>query len=198
MPFKIALLVLSYFLGAIPFSYVVGKWSRGINILEHGSGNAGATNTLRVLGIRLGIVVLVSDFGKGVLAAYIGYLGGGPEFAAWTSLVAILGHTFSVFIHFRGGKGVATAGGALLFLAPDVFMMAFVLWFSIVLLSKYVSLASIAAAIAVIFLSFLFVEDVYVRVLLVIFASYVLYKHNDNIKRLLNGTEKKITLKRKV
>ncbi len=195
MMLKVVTVLCAYFLGAIPFSYIVGKLSRGINILEHGSGNAGATNTLRVLGVRLGILVLFCDMGKGVLAAYLGFLAGGHEVAALTAMVAILGHTFSVFIKFKGGKGVATAAGALIFLAPDVFFMAFCVWFLVAALTRYISLASVIGASSVVIFSLIFVENIYVRILLVIFASYIIWKHRDNIKRLREGTEKKISFK---
>ncbi len=195
MLLKIFMIPCAYFLGAIPFSYIVGKLSKDINILEHGSGNAGATNTVRVLGLQLGILVLIADMAKGFFAAYLGFLAGGPELSALTALVAILGHTFSVFIHFKGGKGVATAGGALIFLAPNVFLMAFGVWFFVAALTRYVSLASVLGAASVIIFTLILVENIYVRILLVIFAAYVIFKHRINIQRLLEGTEKKITFK---
>lgn len=191
---KVIIALVAYFLGAIPFSYIVGKVSRGINILECGSGNAGATNTLRILGPRLGILVLICDVGKGILAAYLGLLAGGLEFAAFTATVAILGHTFSIFINFKGGKGVATAAGALLILSPTVLIIALFIWIVIAALTRYVSLASMIGAASVIVLSLIFVDNIYIRVFLVILGSYIFIKHHSNLKRLLNGTEKKISL----
>src|SRR5438270_842057 len=151
------LFVFSYFLGGIPFGYLIAK-SRGVDILSHGSGNIGATNVGRILGRRLGVLVFLLDFGKGAIPAAVGSwldrhagldllpsaLGVG------SGLAAILGHLFPIYLRFQGGKGVATGAGVVVVLLPLPFSLAICVWIVVLITSRYVSLASILAAVSLV------------------------------------------------
>uniref|UniRef100_UPI00356A8827 glycerol-3-phosphate 1-O-acyltransferase PlsY n=1 Tax=Pontiella sp. TaxID=2837462 RepID=UPI00356A8827 len=144
------LTIIAYLFGAIPFGLLVAK-SRGVDIREQGSGNIGATNVFRVLGKGLGIFTFVLDALKGFIPAFvfpmIGNLDG--DYGVLFGLVAILGHSFPVYLKFKGGKGVATSAGMLLGVAPAAVGIGFLVWIICLLLSRIVSLASILAALAV-------------------------------------------------
>lgn len=185
-------LAAGYLLGSIPFGYLVGKYWKGINILEHGSGNIGFTNVLRTLGWPPALVVLLGDIGKGALAAWIGLKAGGEPFGILGGITALLGHSFSVFLRFRGGKMVATGLGVLIVLAPGVAVVAAVIWLSTIFLTRYVSLASILAAIGLFPSMFAFNESTGMKVFLAVAGIFVIYRHRVNIDRLLKGQEYKI------
>ncbi|MDO4542665.1 MAG: glycerol-3-phosphate 1-O-acyltransferase PlsY, partial [Bacillota bacterium] len=181
-----------YFLGAIPTAYIIAKKISGINIMEHGSGNVGTTNIFRVLGWRVGLPVFAIDMAKGFIATWLGYLAGGNTVAVFAAFIAVIGHTFSVFIGFKGGKGVATGAGTLLFLCPRVFICVIIMWFVISLVSGYISLGSIVASLSAIIFVIAFGYNAAICVFVTIAALYVVYKHHSNIKRLLNGKESKV------
>ena len=196
-------LLLGYLLGSIPASYVAGRLLRGIDLREHGSGNLGATNAFRTLGWAAAIPVLLFDIGKGVLAVWIGlrFLPSLPELPDLTALVcatgAILGHSFSPFVGFRGGKGVATAAGAFGMLAPWAMIPAFVVWLGLLLSTRIMSIASIAAAIVLpvnLIVHELLTPETSPRwaTLLVsaLIGAWVVLRHRANLKRLREGTEK--------
>jgi glycerol-3-phosphate acyltransferase PlsY len=200
-------LMLSYLLGSIPVAVWMGKIVRGIDIRDHGSGNAGATNALRVLGTKYGVLVLVLDMVKGLLAVLVVSKIGQMEFAAYPNLLpvlagscAILGHVFPVTTGFRGGKGVGTAAGVMLALAPVVTLCVLVLWAAIVAATRYVSVASMVAAISAPLLLILrkvvFENDpgIATTSFSVIMALAVMIRHHGNIGRLLAGRENKLTL----
>lgn len=190
------ILVCAYFLGAIPFGYLMGK-ARGIDIREHGSGNIGFTNTWRVLGFKIGLVVLLCDGLKGWLSCFIGFALLGEIGALIGGMTAILAHTFSCFIGFKGGKGIATGGGVLLYMSPLTLAICLGVVILLCLTTRYMSLGSIlAAAIAPFLLYFMGAPICYVLGIAVA-ALYVIYKHIPNIKRLLNGTENKLTFGKK-
>jgi len=188
----------AYFLGAIPSSYIVGKLFFNLDLREHGSGNVGATNALRVLGTKIGILVLAADMAKGAAAIWLaGYLACGGfsseiyEVAAGAS--AILGHIFTIFLKFKGGKGVATAAGVFLALVPKTLGLCFVLFFVIVFVTRYVSLGSILSACAITPLVRLEVghwRHPYVGLAAVV-AFLIIFRHRTNVSRLLSGTENK-------
>jgi glycerol-3-phosphate acyltransferase PlsY len=200
-------LVVSYLLGSIPISVWLGKATRGIDIREHGSGNAGATNALRVLGLKAGLLVLVLDMTKGLLAVLLVSKIAEPSTTIDIDVIrvvtggcAIVGHIFSIFLGFRGGKGVGTGAGVLFALAPIVTLCVLILWIIIVVVTRYVSLASMAAAVCVpalmAFEKLAFGNDPG-RALFsfgVVLAVVVLISHHANIRRLLAGMENKITL----
>ena len=198
---KIALVVISsYLIGAIPASFIMGKWARGIDLRAHGSGNLGAANTFRVLGRRAAIPVLIFDIGKGFVAVwYLSELGGGN---VWISLLAavsvVLGHNYSVFVRFSGGKGVGTTAGAFLALAPYALLSCALIWIVTLLLTRIVSLASMVAVILLplsVYLSNRYLEagtHGAVLLLSIAVAALVMYKHIPNIRRLREGNEKRI------
>ena len=187
-------LVLAYLLGATPTSLWVGKAFRGVDLRDRGSGNLGATNTFRVLGWKAALPVLVFDMFKGWLpaAAFAGWAG--VDSFGWTlafGAAAIVGHVFSVWARFRGGKGVATSGGVFLALAPWAVLIALVVFFGLALTTRYVSLGSIAAALLVPMAVYLPPHqggDTLVYFSLVL-AAFVIWAHRSNIRRLIRGEE---------
>ena len=188
-----ACLVASYLLGAIPASYLAARLFAGIDLREHGSRNLGATNLYRVLGWRYAIPVGLFDMAKGAVPVLVlaPRVSSSQVFAIVCGLVAILGHVFSVFVRFRGGKGVATAAGVMLGLTPAALGIAALVWATLVFLTGYVSVGSIAAA-AVFPLAVLLVERPTSPEILwidVVVAAAIIWLHRANIRRLLNGTE---------
>lgn len=186
------LLVGSYLLGALPSSYLAGKLTRGIDLRQHGSGNLGATNTFRVLGPRIALPVLGFDLLKGWAPTYFFPRWDGGSETAWALLygaAAIVGHVYPVYMRFRGGKGVATGAGVLLALAPRAVLVGIFVWATVVFLTRIVSLASLAAAVAVP------PVILFTRGLGLIFwasiglSIFVIYAHRSNIRRLLRGEE---------
>ncbi|KPL19996.1 MAG: hypothetical protein AMJ92_00690 [candidate division Zixibacteria bacterium SM23_81] len=202
-------LVVSYLLGSIPISVWLGKATRGIDIREHGSGNAGATNAFRVLGLKAGLLVLVLDMAKGLLAVLLVSKIAEPSCTTDINMIrvltggcAIVGHIFSIFLSFRGGKGVGTGAGVLFALAPIITLCVLILWIIIVVITRYISLASMAAAVCVpVLMAFekLALGSDPGRALIsfgAVLAIVVLISHHANIRRLLAGTENKFTLRR--
>jgi len=188
-----AYLVLSYLVGAIPTSYWVGRVFHGLDLREHGSGNLGATNALRVLGWQSAVPVVIVDIAKGwvpvVLFARLANVDFGWSLAYGTA--AILGHMFSVWVRFKGGKGMATSAGAFLGLAPWAVLGGFVVWLGLTLPTGYVSLGSVGAAFALPFLIAFTPHDggatlVWFSTAL---AVFVIWKHRSNIVRLARGEE---------
>jgi len=198
---NIALVVIpSYLVGAIPASFIAGKMVRGIDLREHGSGNLGAANTFRVLGRRAAVPVLLFDIGKGFVAVwYLSALGGeGILFSLLAAVAVVLGHNYSVFVRFSGGKGVGTTAGAFLALAPYAVLFCVLIWVITLLVTRIVSLASMVAALllpAAVYLSNRFLgagTHGSVLILSIIVAALVIYKHRPNIQRLREGSEKRI------
>ena len=186
-------LLASYLLGAIPTSYLAGRLFRGIDLREHGSRNLGATNLYRVLGWRFAIPVGVFDAAKGLVPVLVfaPRVSSSELFALVCGLVAVVGHVFSVFVGFKGGKGVATAAGVMLGLTPAALGIALVIWIALVYLTGYVSVASIAAA-AVFPLAVYLIDppdQIEILWLDVAVAAAIIGLHRANIGRLLKGTE---------
>lgn len=186
------LVAASYLLGAIPTGYLAGRWTRGIDLREHGSGNLGATNTFRVLGARIAAPVMVFDVLKGAVpAALFPHIDGAPEWqwALAYGAAAIVGHVFPVYLRFKGGKGVATGAGVFLALAPKAMLPALVAWLVLLMLSRMVSLASITAAVTLI-AGLLMTEDrPAVLGMGIAVALFVIFAHRSNIGRILRGQE---------
>jgi acyl phosphate:glycerol-3-phosphate acyltransferase len=181
-----------YLLGSIPSSYLAGRLARNLDLREHGSGNLGATNAFRVLGARIAAPVLLFDLVKGWFPTWYFPLWDGRSAWEWAlayGAAAVAGHVFSVFMGFRGGKGVATAAGVFLALAPTAAGVAVLVWIVVLLLFRIVSLASIAAAgaLAVVLLAL----DTRASVVWLgcAIAAFVVYAHRSNIRRLLRGEE---------
>jgi len=217
IPLTIAAIV-GYLLGAIPFGWLVAR-AHGINIFEHGSKSPGATNVKRVLGKKAGNTVFALDAIKGalaagwplLLAAWAAHRAANVRNAeGWTVytanvkvltpdivipvavtglLCAVLGHSFSCFTRFKGGKGVATSAGGFVVLMPVVTLIALAVWLATFYTSRYVSLASILAAVAMPVAAFLLKAPTLVVILAGVIGAFVIFLHRANIKRLLNGTE---------
>ncbi len=198
------LIVIAYFIGSIPTAVWVSKIFFGVDIREYGSGNAGATNTYRVLGAQWGTFVMVVDMLKGVIAASLyllfpsTYLGSEHElvrtnFQIGLGLAAVIGHIFPVWVGFKGGKGVATVFGMVLAIQPTVAVCCIAVFVVVLYLTRFVSLSSILASIAFpIFLLLIFKEPVPLyRVFAIAVALLVILTHQKNINKLLNGNESK-------
>ena len=186
-------LVASYLVGAIPTSYLAGRLFRGIDLREHGSRNLGATNVYRTLGWRYAIPVGLVDIAKGAVPVllFAPQVSESQLFALVCGIAAILGHVFSVFVGFRGGKGVATAAGVMLGLTPLALGAAALTWLVVVALAGYVSLGSIAGAAVFPVAVYLLERPDRPEILWIdaLVAGAIIWLHRANIRRLLNGTE---------
>lgn len=184
-------LALAYLAGSLPASYLAGRL-RGVDLRDHGSGNLGATNVYRVLGAGSAIPVVIVDIGKGfVPAQFFPGWDGSPDtrLAIAYGCAAIAGHVWSVFLKFRGGKGVATGAGVLFALAPLATVLALLLWIGIVALTRYVSVGSILTATFVPIFAFMFDASSAEVAFCALVAAFVWWTHRENIRRLLAGTE---------
>ena len=185
--------VASYLLGSIPNGLILGKGIWGVDLRQHGSGNIGATNAWRTIGKAGGISIFLLDMLKGALSAYLGLsLGGGELAGIVCGLLAIAGHSWSIFLGFKGGKGVATGLGVIATLMPWVTLIVFAVWLAIVKITGYVSLGSVVGAVLVPVLALAMGLHTDFMALGVIAAVFIVYRHKSNIGRLLNGTESKI------
>ncbi|CDK42630.1 TPA: glycerol-3-phosphate 1-O-acyltransferase PlsY [Listeria monocytogenes] len=190
----ILLSLLAYVIGSIPSGLWIGKIFYKKDIREFGSGNLGATNSFRVLGIKAGSIVTVMDILKGTVATLLPFffqLNVDHHFWLLTGAFAIIGHSFPLFAGFRGGKAVATSAGVILAYAPLLFVAALVVFLVTLKLSKYVSLSSMIGALAALIIS-LFMGDWILIVLVACIALFVIWRHRANITRILNGEEPKI------
>lgn len=213
------IIVLSYLVGSIPTSIIVSKLTKGIDIREHGSGNAGGTNVMRVLGWRHGLLVIILDALKGVLAVVVIarlHYGSIPfenatPFDDFTlvqiiaGISAVIGHIWTVFAGFKGGKGIATALGMLLMIVTVDMLVAIGVFIIVVTISKYVSLGSILGAIALP-LTLIVRENIFnvdipsyntLLPFVIALVMLVIFTHRKNVVRLINGSEHKVSFKRK-
>ena len=211
----VTLFIIAYLLGSIPSAVWIGKRYYGVDVRDYGSKNAGTTNVLRVLGTRAAVPVFVIDFLKGFLAvslfSLLKYDVNIPS-GAWivnikilALFVAVLGHIFPIFANFRGGKGVATALGAITGIQPNIALLCFLVWIVVLLLWQYVSLASIVAGCSFPIFVSIFSSSIYVRhgidhtslsfvVFSFVVALALVWTHRKNVGRLLHGTESKMDL----
>lgn len=181
----------AYLLGALPFGYMVGK-TKGIDIRSLGSGNTGATNVFRALGPGFALLVLALDLAKGTGAASIGmrFMGIDPAWGAVIcGLTAIVGHVYSIFLRFKGGKGVATAAGVLLFLAPPVVALGICAYALVVLATRYSSLGTLTAVAVAVISMFVLEYPLSYRLAVLLAALFIVWRHRGNISRLLAGKE---------
>src|SRR5690625_446608 len=189
-------ILLAYLLGSIPFALIIGKLGYKIDIREHGSGNLGATNAFRILGIKAGIIVTVADILKGTVATIlpliVAYFYDVDVSRLLIGLFAVVGHTYPIFAKFKGGKAVATSGGIVLGLNPLLFAIMLLTFFITLFLSKYVSLASMITGVISTIIAF-FLRDYLLFLLILALTLFVLFRHKENIKRIINKTEPKIT-----
>ena len=184
---------ISYLLGSIPNGLILGKAIWGVDLRQHGSKNIGATNAWRTIGKAGGISIFALEFLKGAGSADHGLHLGGSELAGvLCGILAIAGHSWSVFLSFKGGKGVATGLGVIAALMPMVTLIVFAVWFAIVYFTGYVSLGSIVGAALVPILTLFFGLHTEFLILGLIAAVFIIYRHKSNIERLLKGTESKI------
>lgn len=190
--------LIAYLLGSIPSAVWLGKWLHGIDVREHGSKNAGATNSFRVLGKRTGIMVLVLDVSKGVLSMMVCMLllkqTGLMIYQMVSAGICVLGHVFPVFAGFRGGKGVATSLGVFLGLNPLTALTCVLVFLVVFIGTRYVSLSSIIAAFLLPFISyFIYHQEAQAILYFNIFLSFiVILAHHKNIKRLIAGEEQRM------
>ena len=181
----------AYLIGSIPTGLLLGK-AYGVDVRKEGSGNIGATNLYRTVGRKVGIITLIGDCLKGLLpVVLVKFSALPPEFAAWVGLAAFCGHVFSVFLKFKGGKGVATALGVFLALAPLAVAIAVTLFAVLMVVWRYVSLGSIAAAAVMPLAVYFLGGSRTVTTVTLIIALIVIARHHENIKRLLSGSENK-------
>jgi glycerol-3-phosphate acyltransferase PlsY len=197
--------LVAYLLGSIPTGFLVAK-ARGVDIRTVGSGNIGATNAFRVLGKGLGIFVLLMDALKGWVAVIIGaavvdaLLPGSPPLGylrITAGITAILGHNFTCWLHFKGGKGIATSAGVLIALVPWALLIILSIFIILLLLTRIVSVGSIAASFSLPFATWFTTKDVGLTVVTGAMGALAIIKHRKNIQRLLNGTENRIDFHKK-
>lgn len=189
-------LALAYLLGSIPFALIAGKL-HGVDLREAGSGNLGATNVFRTLGRTAGVAVMVLDIAKGAAAVLVAVALTNNPWPLAAAALAILGHVFPVWTHFKGGKGVAVGAGAMIGLVPSASGVLLVLWILLVVFTRYVSVASIVAALAAAPLAYVFGAPWSYVVFIALAGVFVIYKHRENIVRLVHGDESRIQFGRK-
>lgn len=194
--FEILLIFISYLLGSIPFGYIFTKRFVGINIREYGSGNTGSTNVLRVAGPKVALITQLCDMMKGLLPVAVviilesvGVYTFDDFFIYAVGIATILGHNFSVFLNFKGGKGVNTTLGASLFLSPYCVLISVLVYFLVKRFSGYVSLGSIFLAITLSLTGLIIHNISYLSYYLLVCSILIIIMHIPNLKRLLNGTE---------
>lgn len=189
---EIILVILAFFLGSVPTGELIAR-VKGIDLRRVGSGNIGTTNVLRAAGRLPAVMTLLGDVMKGsvsVLAAF--HFGDGPVLAGVVGLASILGHDFSIFLRFRGGKGVATSLGVLLIYAPSVALFTVAVWLVVAAVTKYSSLAALVSFVLLPLSMYLLDPDRNKVMIAVAMTVLLILKHAANIQRLLRGTESKI------
>jgi glycerol-3-phosphate acyltransferase PlsY len=209
---QIIFLIISYLLGSIPWALIIGKLVKGIDIREHGSKNMGATNAFRVLGFKYGLLVFALDALKGGIILFIMKhnffnfdLGDFIIHPLSYGACAFLGHLFPIFAKFKGGKGMATASGIVLFYHPIAFTAGLITFIIVIITTRFVSLSSCVTAIAVLITSFFFKDNYYITIgditityfsqILIFICIFLIVKHIPNFKRIINHTESKINFK---
>jgi acyl phosphate:glycerol-3-phosphate acyltransferase len=185
------LFLLAYLLGSIPTALLFGKYFFKIDIREHGSNNPGATNTLRVLGKRAAVVVLLVDVGKGALAALLPILFSIDIDPLYFGLIAVIGHCFPVFAGFRGGKAIATTAGALFVANIWMFTIAYASFFLVIALTKYVFFGSISVGVSL-FIFSLIQQDLFHSIIFALFTIFLIFLHRTNIRNFINKEEPKV------
>lgn len=194
----------SYLLGSIPVGWIVARLFFKTDIRSKGSGNIGATNALRQFGTAVGLIVLLLDMSKGIIAVLLAksIYGSGTMMVVICGLLAILGHVFPIWLKFKGGKGVATAAGVFIALTPISLLIALLVFIVVVVITRYVSLGSIVAALSLLAVNLMSFfrqpnKDYALLILVVLIVAMIIYKHKENIARLIRGNENKISFTRK-
>ena len=182
-----------YFIGAIPFSYILPKL-KGVDVRKVGSGNVGGTNALRAAGPLIGGLSMLLDALKSFLPVFISYhITQDPKIAAAVAFGAVIGHSFPIYLKFKGGKGVATTLGAMFALCWQCSILFLAVWFFIVTITQYVSLASIVALFSATALAF-WLKGQVIGIPLLILSTFSLLRHRSNMERLINKTERKTNI----
>jgi glycerol-3-phosphate acyltransferase PlsY len=198
---KVVLIItICYILGSVPFGYIVGKLFKKVDIRELGSGNIGATNAFRILGPSLASLVIIGDVGKGILSIYlVKYLNiDSSLILAIAGIAVICGHDWSLFLGFKGGKGIATTFGVVFAINPTISILALVVWGVVLVISKYSSLASICAMISIFVFTILFKQPYEYIGFSAIILVLGIFNHKENIKRLRSKKEIKFGEKVKI
>lgn len=187
------MIIIAYLLGSMPSGLLIGKWLCNIDIRDYGSKNIGTTNMFRTLGAMPASLVFSADVIKGVLAVIVArYLIGTAVADIVAGIVVVMGHNYSFWLNFKGGRGVATALGLMLALMPKTCVGILVVWTIIVFFTRYVSLASIIVALMTPFLGIYFAYPIEYVLFSAVIATFIIIRHKENIQRLLAGTENKI------
>jgi len=189
----IIMLVAAYLAGAVPFGLVIGKVFFGVDIRQRGSGNVGTTNAFRVLGKKAGVAVLACDMLKGYIPALLASFVFGPWATIFIASAPVAGHMYSVFLRGSGGKGVATGSAVALALVPAIYFVVLAIWVAVLLLGRMVSLASLAAAVALAALVPLTGQPLPYSIAAVLVMALVVYAHRGNIERMVHHREPRIT-----
>ena len=194
----VVLMIVAYILGSIPNALWIGKVFKGIDVREHGSKNTGSTNAARVLGAKLGILTLILDISKGAIPTLIATMLLDSSISViLVGICAILGHSFSIFMKFQGGKAVATTVGVFILLVPGAILLAAVIFFLVFGITRYVSLSSMIGAISLPIWIIIFYKNIPLTIFGIIIAVLIIVRHKSNIQRLLNGTESKFSINKK-
>lgn len=191
-------LLLAYLIGCINNAYIFTKYIKKTDIRKFGSGNAGATNVLRVLGIKAALLVFAFDILKGVIAVLLGRLIAGDIGGLVAGIAVVCGHNWPIFLEFRGGKGIATSLGVIIVINPIIALYSLLIGVIIIAISKYVSLGSMLGSFSFLVLNIIYFKSVNMLIFAIILTILAIFQHRSNIKRLLNGTESKLGQKTKV
>ena len=198
----IAVAFLAYLIGSINSSIIVGRLWKNVDVRKLGSGNAGATNILRTLGKAPAVLVIIGDALKGVIAVILGsfFIGDQPELGAMIGgIAAVAGHNWPVFFQFKGGKGILTSAAVILMVAPNIGIFVVIISILIIAITRYVSLGSMMGSILFpVFVLVMETKNTNLLIFSIALAVLAIYRHRENLKRLLNGTESKIESKRKL
>lgn len=190
----IIVVIISYLIGNLSFAYILGKLLVKKDVRDYGSGNSGATNAIRAFGAKIGVMAFVGDVLKGIVAVLIGKMLCGEMGGYLAGVFVIIGHNWPVFLQFKGGKGVATTAGVMLIISPFVCFICLIIGLTIVFFTRMVSLGSIIGMSLAPIVILIFVRPFNIQ--LFIFCLFVvsmsIYRHKENIKRILNGKENKL------
>lgn len=191
---QVIMILISYLIGSIPFGYLVGKYLKGIDIRKYGSGNIGVANTFRVMGTKYALLVLLGDCLKGFLAVSLAQklLPEPMWFLLLIGIFTIIGHNWSAFLRFKGGKGIATTYGVVLSFYPLIAVISAIIWALIVLATKFAALGSILSVFVMLVLSLIFNTPIEFKIFVIVILLFALIRHRSNINRLINKKEHKI------